>query len=91
MWTSEGETYKNIPVEMTHTFDTFSLVQPKVKWDIVPTGETIEYTTKDGTLSDLIIVYTPENGESIILKDNQTNLIYRATDKSYRYLLPEGR
>lgn len=95
VWThevKEGEKApKKIEANMWHVYDTFSLVQPKVKWDIVPTDETIEYTTKDETLSDLIIVYAPEKGDPITLKDNDTTLIYRAVDRSYRYLLPENQ
>lgn len=91
VWTSDEGPIKSIKAEMSHVYDTFSLVQPKIKCSLIAIGEDITYSAMDSTLTDFKIEFTPGGGEKIVIKDNTTDLTYHADDHSYRYLLPEGQ
>lgn len=68
----------------------------KIKWKLVPIDEEIVYVPIQETLKVFKIEFIPDEGEKITLFDNDTtkttrNLIYRAEDGTYRYLLSAGQ
>lgn len=93
VWHDEGKTYRHIVARMEHVYDSFTF-HINLKWELVSTGEVIEYHPLKETLKDFKIEFTPDEGDKLTLFDNDIdedkNLMYHPEDGTYRYLLSAG-
>lgn len=99
LWHSEGEVVRRIEAKMKHVYDSFTF-HINIKWDLTPIDKELVYQPMQETLRNFKIEFTPDEGEKIILFDNDheiddndetQNLMYRAEDGTYRYLLTSGQ
>lgn len=95
VWTHTGSAIREINATMNHICTSFTFYHPKIKWKLVPTGESLVYEALQNdtmkTLKDFRIEYHIEGKDPLILfQDNkESDLTYHDSDNSYRYILPE--